>query len=126
VQRQKSITNSLSDSATAYFDGLGRPYQTQHVMPDGTAKVDTVYDDLGHVATMSNPYFANSDSIYGVAQNTYDALGRVTQVTKQDGSISVVDYSGGNSVIASDEAGKSRRSFSDALGRLLEVDEPQA
>src|SRR5213079_3255316 len=128
VQRQKSITNSLNDSATAYFDGLGRPYQTQHVLPDGTAKVDTTYDGASQVSTVSNPYFATSDTTYGTVQNTYDGLGRVTQSTKQDGGVSTVAYdvvppSGvlGNCATSTDEAGKQRRGCSDAVGRLVEV-----
>src|SRR5258708_11575900 len=39
VQRSKSITNAMNDSATSIFDGLGRPYQPQHVSPRGSAKV---------------------------------------------------------------------------------------
>jgi hypothetical protein len=50
-------------------------------------------------------------------------------VTKQDGSISSVSYnvvasSAGNRTDTTDEAGKQRRTCSDALGRLVEVDEP--
>src|SRR5205823_6058704 len=52
----------------------------------------------------------------------YDALGRVTQTTRQDGSIATVLYSG-NCSTATDEAGKQRKACSDALGRLVEVDE---
>src|SRR5437773_7135184 len=74
VQRQKTITSTMSDISTAYFDGLARPYQAQHVTPSGTAKVDTVYDGLDQAVSVSNPYFTTSDSTYGVVQTTYDAL----------------------------------------------------
>src|SRR5258708_14429254 len=54
----------------------------------------------------------------------YDGLGRVIQVTKQDNtSISTVSYVD-NCTIATDEAGKQRRSCTDGLGRLTSVDEP--
>jgi RHS repeat-associated protein len=124
VQRSKSITTSLSDSATNFFDGLGRMYQDQHVLPNGTATVDTIFDALGHATSVSNPYFATSDATYGVTTNLYDALGRAYQTTKQDGSVSSVDFSGGTCVLATDEAGHQRKSCSDAIGRLVEVDEP--
>ena len=61
VQRTESITNALSDSAMNFFDGLGRAYKGQHVLPNGTATVDTTFDLAGHVATVSNPYFTASD-----------------------------------------------------------------
>ncbi len=124
MQRTKSITTSLSDSATNFFDGLGRAYQDQHVLPNGTATVDTIFDALSRPSSVSNPYFTTSDSTYGTTQTLYDALGRAYQTTKQDGSISSVDYSGGNCTLTTDEAGHQRKSCSDALGRLVEVDEP--
>ncbi|MBZ5533996.1 MAG: hypothetical protein LAO20_21405 [Acidobacteriia bacterium] len=124
VTRTRSITGALTDSATSMFDGLGRGYKTQHVTPGGTATVDTTFDLGGHVATVSNPYFTTSDSTYGITTNQYDGLDRATQVTKQDGSISAVDYSLGNCTTSTDEAGNKRRGCSDGLGRLVEVDEP--
>src|ERR1044071_1385886 len=133
VQRTKSVTTALSDSATSFFDGLGRGYKGQHVFPNGTATVDTTFDLAGHAATVSNPYFTTSDPTYGTTTNAYDALDRVTQTTKQDGSISRVAYDVVTAATVSvdctqttDEAGKTRRVCSDALGRLGEVDEPNA
>ncbi len=122
VQRQHSITASLTDSATTYFDALFRPNQTQHVTSGGTATVNTTYDALGRVSTVTNPFYSTSDPTWGTTQSQYDALGRVTQVTKQDGSISTVSYS--DNCTTTDEAGKQRRSCTDGLGRLIEVDEP--
>jgi RHS repeat-associated protein len=131
VQRTKSITTALSDSATNFFDGLGRVTNGQHVLPGGTANVDTAFDLDGHVSTASNPYFSTSDPTYGTTTNLYDALDRVYQTTKQDGSVSSVAYDVapaiptlGNCSQSTDEAGKVRRGCSDALGRLVEVDEP--
>ena len=73
---------------------------------------------------MSNPYFTTADPTYGITTTLSDALGRATTVTKQDGSVSSIDYSGGNCTVTMDEAGKVRKACSDALGRLVEVDEP--
>ena len=75
---------------------------------------------MGRAATVTNPYFSTSDLTYGVTQNQYDALGRATQITKQDGSVSTVSYAG-NRTTTRDEAGKQRRACSDALGRLSSV-----
>jgi YD repeat-containing protein len=131
VQRTTSVTTSLSDSATNYFDGLARNYKGQHILPNGTATVDTTFDAGGHVATVSNPYFTTSDPTYGITANQYDGMDRVTQTTKQDGSISKVQYNvattiavNGDCTISADEAGKQRGACTDALGRLVEVDEP--
>jgi YD repeat-containing protein len=130
VQRTKSITTALSDSASNVFDGLGRAVQGQHVLPGGTAIVNTTFDLAGRPSTVSNPYFSTSDPTYGIATNQYDALDRVTQTTKQDGSIRTVNYDqaapgvSGVCTVSKDEAGKQRRGCSDALGRLVEVDEP--
>lgn len=138
VQRTKSITASLTDSATSVFDGLGRTYQSQHVLPNGTATVDTTFDFAGHPSLVSNPYFSTSDPTYGSIGTLFDALGRAYSVTKQDGSVSSVAYNvitgvhdaviGANTVgdctDTKDEAGKQRRACADALGRLVQVVEP--
>src|SRR5947207_14691270 len=124
VERLHKITASLTDDAFTYLDGLGRTIHAKHVLPGGNnALVDTTYDGLDHVASVTNPYFSTSDLTYGVTQSQYDALGRITQTIKQDGGISSVSYSG-NCTTTKDEAGKVRRACSDALGRLVEVDEP--
>jgi RHS repeat-associated protein len=125
VQKQTSVTNSLTDSATAYFDGLGRAYQSQHVLSNGTAIVNTTFDGVGHVASVTNPFFYTTELTYGVTSSQYDTLGRITQVTKQDNSSSTVSYSD-NCTTATDEVGKQRKSCSDALGRLTGVWEDPA
>jgi RHS repeat-associated protein len=125
VTRQKSITAALTDSATTTIDGLGRVITTSHAMPSGSPSlVTTGYDDPHSKVTVSNRYFTTADPTYGVTTTLSDALGRAFTVTKQDGSVSSVDYSVGNCTVTTDEAGKMRKACSDALGRLVEVDEP--
>src|SRR5215813_3666610 len=124
VERLNTITTSLTDDLFGYFDGLGRPYKSVHTSA-GNSTVVTGYDALGRVASVTNPYISTSDPTYGVIQTQYDALGRVTQTTKQDGSISLAQYNG-NCTTTTDEAGKQRQACTDGLGRLIEVDEPQA
>src|SRR5262249_37541219 len=123
------VTNEKIDSihtltTTLVADGLGHPVQTQiNSDPSGVDFVDTGYDGLGRVISSSNPHRSASALTDGVTQTQYDALSRPTRMTKQDGSVSTVSYPA-NCSVAIDEAGKRRRSCSDALGRLIEVDEP--
>jgi len=123
VQRQKLINPGVADSSTSHFDGLGRSYQSQHPTPAGTVTINTTFDGLDRAASVTNPFYSTSDATYGVTQSQYDGLGRVTQTTKQDGGVSTISYSD-NCTTTTDEAGRQRRSCSDALGRLVEVDEP--
>jgi RHS repeat-associated protein len=104
-----------------FVDGLGRLSQTQLTSdPDGTDYTLTTYDGMGRVASVTNPYRSTSDSTYGVTSNVYDPLGRIQSVTEQDGSVVSTSYSG-NSTTVTDEAGKTRESFVDGLGRLAVV-----
>src|SRR5262249_19897177 len=78
-------------------------------------------------------YRATSDPTYGITTYQYDAFGRVTQVAPPDGTVPTdgnacqannicTQYSGSTTTVT-DQAGRQRRSASDALGRLIEVDE---
>jgi RHS repeat-associated protein len=121
-----SGTSGISLTTAATMDGLGRTTQTRLTSdPLGTDYTDTVYDALGRAATVSNPYRSTSDPTYGVIQNQYDGLGRVTRTTRQDGSVNTVSYAG-PCATTTDEAGKQRKACSDALGRLTNVWEDPA
>ena len=126
VQRSRSITTSASDFVTTTFDGLARPFETQHTVPGNAATVMTTYDGLGQIKTVTNPYFTTSDPTYGTTQMLYDGLGRAYQTTRQDGSISAANYGQSPCTTTTDEAGKQRRTCADAMGRLVEVDEPNS
>src|SRR5437016_7112704 len=94
VERLHKITASLTDDAFTYLDGLGRTIRAKHVLPGGNnALVDTTYDSLDRVASVSNPYFTTNDLTYGLTQSQYDALARPVQATRQDGSVSTISYS---------------------------------
>jgi len=135
VVTSKAITASQNAMSTSVFDGLGRVVQTQlNSDPDGVTSVDTIYDALGRVHSVSNPHRASPSSTDGITQYQYDALGRVKMTIPPDGTLSAdglsctncttTDYSQFPIVTVTDEAGKQRRNQTDALGRLLEVDEP--
>jgi RHS repeat-associated protein len=120
--------------STLLLDGLGRTSQTQlNSDPQGVDYTDTTYDALGRVATISNPHRSTSSSTDGTTcygtlsggvcqKNGYDALGRVTNITLQDGSVVSASYSN-NTATATDPAGKTRQSTVNSLGRLTQVTE---
>ena len=131
---------TLNKVSTTVFDGLGRVQQTQLVDPDcssGPVKVDYTYSydsappsgiPAGRFATVSNPYCTTSDPTYGITKTRYDALDRPVRVIPPDGSDSAnnvsTTYSGttaGLTTTVADQAGVSRKSQTDALGRLTAV-----
>ena len=124
VTTTKKITSTLNLVTTSARDGMGRVVRTLLISdPDGTDITDTTYDGMGHVRTQSNPHRSSALSTDGVTTYDYDAFGRTLAVTKPDSSVAYTSYSG-NTVTATDEAGHLRRSVTDSLGRLVEVDEP--
>ena len=120
MQRSKRQDTSHWITDSASFDGVGRSVQTRLTDPEGDDLVDTTYDQPGRVSTVSNPHRSVSGPTDGTTATLYDPLGRVTQVTRQDGSFSTISYAG-SCTTAQDEAGKQRKSCSDALGRLTQV-----
>jgi YD repeat-containing protein len=119
------------------LDGLGRTIHQDLVSdPAGETYADTTYDSLGRMYTKSNPYRSTSDPTYGQDTYSYDALNRVTKITHSDSSYSQVAYGSGTQscsastygygypTLNTDESGNQRQKFTDALGRVIEVDEP--
>jgi RHS repeat-associated protein len=74
----------------------------------------------GAYTTVSNPYCQTSDTTYGVTTKNEDALGRVASLVEADGSQVLTAYSG-NCTTVTDEAGKSRQSCIDGLGRMTSL-----
>ncbi len=112
-------------------DGYGRKLRV--TKPDGSM-TDFTYDSLARLSTQGNPHFASSSPTDGVTTYQYDALDRVTQVAQPDGTVptpgstclanNICNSYSGNTATVSDQAGNPRRSVTDALGRLIQVDEP--
>ena len=112
------------------YDGLGRTIETRQY------ENSTQYIAVQHVpfsmqqdpdtgawvaaAQSSNPFrpYLNEQPVWSTAFT--DALGRGTKVRTPDNAIARTSYSG-NTVTATDQAGKSGKSVSDALGRLTSV-----
>jgi hypothetical protein len=112
----------------AYFDGLGRTVRTQlDDASSGDIKTETTYDARGRVWKVKNPY-RTGEATY-TTQTWYDALGRTSKVIPTDGSATAnnmqTTYSA-NTTIVTDQAGKQRKTYTDALGRITRVDEPGA
>jgi RHS repeat-associated protein len=130
VSSTSAIDSFTNLTNAVVIDGLGRVIQTQLTSdPDGTDYVDTVYDDVGRVSTGSNPHRGSSATTDGVSTNNYDGFSRTVKVIPPDGSSSsnnIQTYYQGATVTAVDQTGRARRSTTDSLGRLIEVDEPAA
>jgi RHS repeat-associated protein len=133
----KAITSSQNEITTAVVDGLGRLLQTQlNSDPSGTDYVDITYDGLGRKATSGNPHRSTSSSTDGTTSYVYDAIGRVcvvvqpdgTQVSQSSGCPSTApvgdqftNYASFPCTTGTDEAGNSRESCVDGLGRMTSV-----
>lgn len=136
-------TSTQSRTSTVVLDGLGRTSQTQLTSdPSGADYVDTTYDGLGRVHSVSNPYRSTSDPTYGLTTYTYDALGRKVIQQQPDGNTLQWCYNGAASngqtdcaankssvsnaswADFSDETGRHWQYVDDALGRVVAVMEP--
>jgi len=128
VRTLTSLDATRSIEAYQFFDNLGRPVRS--FLNEGGSPVkfitsDTQYDALGRMWRVSNPYRTNgsNDPVNPSGNWTttlYDALGRVKMVTTPDSAVVTTTYSG-NQVTVQDQAGETRRSVTDALGRLTNV-----
>jgi YD repeat-containing protein len=129
VSADKDVLGDGKLTSSVTVDGFGRQIRTTNA---AGAMVDTTYDSVGNIASVSNPYFSTSDPTYGITSLAYDALGRKTYQCQQDNSSTASttctpgnsyqqwQYNG-NVVTFSDESGKKWVRTSDALGRLAEV-----
>lgn len=105
----------------SFYDGLGRTFESRNYR-DGTYVIsNTEYDALGRVKRVTNPYKPGESQLW--TTTTYDALSRPLTVTTPDNAVVTTAYSG-NVVTVTDQAGKQRRSITNALGQLVRVDEP--
>jgi RHS repeat-associated protein len=118
------VTSNSSEVTTVQKDGLGRQVKTTLSSdPEGAVYTLTTYDNLGRVYQKTNPYRSTSDPTYGVTSTLYDALARPLTITNPDNTTLQWQYSG-LAVTNTDEAGNQWTRTSDALGRLVQVLEP--
>lgn len=125
AERAQRLNGSTWLYDYVYFDGVGRTTQTRHVDSEGDDYVNTTYDANGHTHSVTNPYRSGvSSPTDGTTYTAYDALGRVTTITKQGGGTVQTNYQAFPTVIVTDETLRTRQSTTDALGRLTQVVEP--
>ncbi|WP_047495389.1 RHS repeat-associated core domain-containing protein [Terriglobus sp. TAA 43] len=110
-----------SITTTRTLDGYGRLYSQTLA---NNATVDTRYDSLGRVHTVSNPYFSTSDSTYGVTTYGYDSLNRQNSVLESDGVSSTSTTYSGKTVTSTDELQNSYVRDYNIWGNVTQVQEP--
>jgi RHS repeat-associated protein len=130
VKQTGSLDTNRSVSSWNFFDGRGASYRTRSQTSGGYLSSDVEFDSIGRPSKNYNPYtVANLNDprpTTGIkfSQITQrDGLGRPTQTTLQDLTTVMANYNG-TVTTATDQAGKSRRQLTDALGRIVRVDEP--
>ena len=129
-------TQTLQNSAGTimgdyqFLDGVGRVYRSfKYENFDGAKPwltLDTQFDAMGRAWRTSSLYRSSgTNSAINPGgkwtEKTFDGLSRVkTITTRPDNAVSVASYSG-NTVTVTDQLNKSRRTVTDALGRLVQT-----
>lgn len=134
----RTFTRTYFDSGRAveshqYFDGRGAVVRTfnSYTAAQGWVTTDIEYDPMGRVLRASNPYYSAGETApinaagWWTTSNVIDKLGRVAELTLPDGA-KVTSQFAGKVTTATDQAGRQRRQVADALGRVVEVHEPDA
>lgn len=119
-----SDLNSFGDNklkSQTIHDGQGRTIK-KYSYENGSDFITTemAYDGLGRVIRATNPYRTTNDATYGEIKTRYDALSRVIEVKTSDNAVVSTSYTGTTTTIT-DQAGKQRKSVTDALGRRTSV-----
>ena len=140
----KTLINSNATLTQAVvFDGMRHSVQTQlQSDPSGQVNVDSTYNGMGGVYTVSNPH--RSSESPALTTTLYDALGRKVKQTQPDSSLLQWCYNGVPSISQtncipnasskslnswvdfSDENGNHWQRSYDGLGRMGSVMEPNA
>jgi RHS repeat-associated protein len=126
---------SLDDLRTIrnweFSDGQGQVARRfgEAVSEGHTRATFSEYDEMGRLSQISNPYYAPYGAATSVNPTTewtkyeYDPLGRRKKITFQDDNTLQTQYED-TATTMTDQAGKQRRQIADALGRIIQVDEP--
>jgi len=126
VSSDKDAVNDNLLVSEVEYDQMGRTIaQRQYEGGSNYIVTKTEYDALGRPYKTSSPFRPWQSETPVWTTTAFDALGRVLTVTTPDNAVVGTSYSG-NSVTVTDQAGKARKSVTDALGRLIEVYEDPA
>lgn len=120
IARDKNALGDYLLKSSSNLDGFGRLIKSTN---SAGYMVDTTYDSVGNVSSVSNPYLTTTDSTYGITSYSYDVLGRKTSAILPGNSTQSWQYNG-NSTTFTDENGNEWTQSADALGRLTQVLEP--
>lgn len=133
VEVKTSLDNGRVLSSKSEFDGFLRT--TKQTRTDGENEGEpkvlsqTFYDALGRVNKVTNPLReGQTNPTDGYTTSQYDALSRVFRIQTFDnsnnltGTVNTIYDT--NLVTVTDQAGKQRKSETDAAGRLVKVYEP--
>ena len=110
------------------LDGVGRAVLTETGYGTTTvSQAETVYgpcgcSPLGKMIKQAVPHAPGAQPAYTVY--SYDSIGRTTSVVAPDGASTTTYLYQGNTVTVTDAAGKWKKFTSDALGNLVQVNEP--
>jgi len=126
ITNTSPVDSGITAKSVIELDGAGRVKKqtVEDINSTVVSIVDTAYDALGRRTSVSNPYITGTP-VY--TQFSYDALSRVTKVIPPDGASASnnMQYSySGNTTTITDPASKQRKNYTDAMGRLVRVDEP--
>jgi RHS repeat-associated protein len=144
-QHSYAYTSTKLDSSRVidsyrFFDGRGALTQTfdNWTQASGWSTQDIEYDAMGRAYRTGNPYYSAGYGAVGInptniwTKRTFDNLGRVTRIDMPSGdaqnptaTYATAEYAGVFTTVT-DQAGKQHRQKSDALGRTVRVDEPDA
>jgi RHS repeat-associated protein len=142
VHTETQIDATRSMHAYQFFDGLGRSSRAfTRELGANYIVTETRYDNMGRTRQTSNPFRTTVKGTGGDPRQAafwetngqpahwtttdYDALGRPEKVTLPDGTHVTTEYVGAYTTVT-DQAGGRRRQKTDALGRVIRVDEPGA
>jgi len=125
VKMRQQIDANNWKEATTFYDGVGRTIKTQLKDLNGDVFAETQYDNMGRVQQVTNPYRSGETLLW--TTNTYDDLGRVKRVTAPDTAQFQTSYglsvtgTIGTTKTNTDQANRTRRGITDALGRMVQV-----
>jgi RHS repeat-associated protein len=141
VNRAMGLTSTTARNDSLYLDQFAGIDMTE----SGQGTVYTWFDSNHRVKSVTTPYITGSEPTYGVETVSYDGLDRTATITRADGSLAKVYYGAsvsstgglasqlcastfglGYPILTVDEAGSKRQSWTDAFGRIIEVDEPNS
>lgn len=132
INRRVTVTSDLHafndnlSKGESFYDSLGRTTETRNYDVGGfTVVTKPEYDAMGRIIKTSVPYrpYLNEQPVW--TTTTYDSLGRAVKVKTPDNADVITNFYG-NVTTVIDQAGKKRRTMTNAAGQTVRVDEPNS